>query len=370
MSEAKGRARSILYICDFNAHGGTQTHLLHLLASLDRRRVRPSLAALTLHPGLSARLERLDVEVANLELTGFARPSAWCRAASLAARASRGVDLIHGYLFSGNLMAAAVSRLSGVPCITSVRNLDLSHSAARRMASALAHRRARRVLFNSARVRDETRTCERIALSRTVVIPNGVPDVADTARGESGTPRAAGLTVLCVASLRAKKDHETLLEAFQGARASAPDARLLLVGEGPLRAALQASAGRRGLGDAVVFAGYQADVAAHLSRADVFVLASREEGMPNALLEAMSARLPCLVTDVGGAAEVIQDGVEGYLVPPGRPDVMAERLGRLFADPSLRRRMGEAARLRYETSFTLERMIGAYHDLYDAVLAG
>lgn len=372
MLEQEGGPRPILFICDFNAHGGTQTHLLHLFETLDRRRFRPILVTLNLHPELARRLGALDVGVRNLELQAALSPATLARAAALASTARHGAALLHGYLFQGNLLTAAVSRLSGVPCITSVRNVDLWKKTRHRLASAAAHRRARCVLFNSTAVRDYTVARERIAVAKTVVIYNGVANAGarpaagpDVELFEPGRP-----TAICVASLRPKKGHAHLLEAFRQVLLSVPAARLLLIGEGPLRDELKALARARGLGDAVLFAGYRPDVTDLLKSADVFVLSSLEEGMPNALLEAMSVGLPSVVTDVGGVSEVVDDQRTGFLVPPAAPEAMAPRLAALLADVDLRRRQGAEARRRYEERFTLERMTRAYESLYDQVLAG
>jgi len=109
-------------------------------------------------------------------------------------------------------------------------------------------------------------------------------------------------------------------------------------------------------------------VTAILARCDLFVLSSIEEGMPNALLEAMAAGLPSVVTDVGGNAEALVDDETGYLVPAGRPDALAARMIEILHDPERRRAQSLAARRRYEQSFTLDRMTDAYHALYDRLL--
>src|SRR5262249_47349812 len=122
----KGGPRGVLFVCDFNAHGGTQTHLLHLFETLDRRLYHPSLATLNLHPALARRLKEVDVDVTDLHLDGAFRLATFRKTAGLAALArERGVSLIHGSLFQGNILTAAVSKMSGVPCLTSVRNMDL-----------------------------------------------------------------------------------------------------------------------------------------------------------------------------------------------------------------------------------------------------
>jgi glycosyltransferase involved in cell wall biosynthesis len=162
-------------------------------------------------------------------------------------------------------------------------------------------------------------------------------------------PRAGyGQRVLFIGRLDAVKGVPVLLEAFAVLRASVPGARLTLVGDGPDRAGLEAVAA--GLGDAVRFTGYltQEAVAAELAVHDVLVLPSFAEGVPVVLMEAMASRLPVIATRVGGVAELVEDGVSGFLVPPGDPESLAERLGRLLTDPELCRRMGVAGRAAVE----------------------
>src|SRR5262249_34717880 len=145
---------------------------------------------LNLHPVLARRLKELDVDVTDLHLDGAFRLATFRKTAGLAALArERGVSLIHGSLFQGNILTAAVSKLSGVPCLTSVRNVALWEGRRHRLASAAAHGRARRVVFNSIAVRDRTARLERIPMSKTVVIANGVADVARTQpHAASGAP--------------------------------------------------------------------------------------------------------------------------------------------------------------------------------------
>jgi glycosyltransferase involved in cell wall biosynthesis len=369
-----GGAASILLVCDFNAHGGTQTHVLDLLARLDRARFRPSLAALTLNPDLAARLSRLDVEVIDLRLRGVARPATWWAVLRLMRHARRRrIALVHGFLFQGNALASLIARAGRVPCLTSVRNMDAWKKPWHRRVSAWAHRGARRVVFNSTRVRDHTMAREGIPSGRAVVIPNGVADPLSAPALPPGGPdvpaHAGGPVAVCVASLRPKKGHIDLLDAFARVAAQVPGAALWLAGEGPLRGELEREVSSRGLGAAVRFLGYRPDAIAVMRRADVFVLPSREEGMPNALLEAMGAGLPAVATDVGGTGEALADGKTGFLVAPGRPEEMAARLTALLADAPLRERFGRAARARFEARFTVQRMMDDYHRLYAQVLA-
>jgi glycosyltransferase involved in cell wall biosynthesis len=164
-----------------------------------------------------------------------------------------------------------------------------------------------------------------------------------------------------VTRLKAPKDGVTLARALRKLEPGAY--RAAIVGDGPDRTAVAAE-----LGDAGELLGERDDVAEQLARADVFVLSSRSEGLPMAILEAMAAGLPVVATAVGGIPELVADGETGLLVPPGDADALAEALRRLVADPELRRRLGDAARTRVEERFSLAATRRAHVELYDRLL--
>ena len=146
--------------------------------------------------------------------------------------------------------------------------------------------------------------------------------------------------------------------------------RVTLVGDGPERAALEAEATARGLAEHIAFTGYlsQDAVAGVLDQADLLVLPSFAEGVPVTLMEAMAARLPVVTTLVGGIPELVEDGVSGYLVPPGNPDALAGKLEALLADPDLRDRMGEAGRAKVVAEFDMDREAARFETLFKAYL--
>lgn len=165
-----------------------------------------------------------------------------------------------------------------------------------------------------------------------------------------------GKHVLFVGRLSAIKGVPLLLDAFAAIRKTHPDARLTLVGDGPDRAALEARARQSGLGDSVRFSGYQPQekVAELLAQADIFVLPSFAEGVPVVLMEAMASRVPVIASRVAGVPELVEDGVSGFLVPPGRLDNLTDRLGQLLSAPELCRRMGKAGRAKVVAEFDQE----------------
>ena len=194
------------------------------------------------------------------------------------------------------------------------------------------------------------------------VVPNGVPDVPERATPGREPPR-----IVMVARFAPQKDHALLLRALSGLR-DLPWS-LDLVGEGPLLEEVRTLAGRLGLEDRVRFWGKRKDVAEVLAQAQVFALASRWEGLPLSVLEAMRAGLPVVATDVGGVREAVEEGVTGYLVPRGDEVALRERLRRLLEDPRLRESMGASARRAYEERFTRERMLRDTWSIYEELLS-
>jgi glycosyltransferase involved in cell wall biosynthesis len=178
-----------------------------------------------------------------------------------------------------------------------------------------------------------------------------------------------GPVVGTVGNLTAKKDHATLVDAVARLAGEWPEARLVVVGAGPLEADLRTHAARAGLADRVVLAGSRGDVAEILGAFDVFVLSSRVEGLPIALLEAMAAERPCVATAVGGIPEVVTDGVDGLLVPPGDPDALATAVSKLLADPDRRAELGARAAVR-AGDFDIAAAVRRLEAIYDRALAG
>jgi glycosyltransferase involved in cell wall biosynthesis len=162
-----------------------------------------------------------------------------------------------------------------------------------------------------------------------------------------------------------QKDHRLLIEALTGLDG---DWRLLLVGDGPLRAGVEEAISIAGLRGRVECLGDRSDVAGLLAAADLCVLATRWEGLPLCILEAMRAALPVVATDVGGMSEAVTDGVTGYLTRSGDVQQMRSRIAELLGSRPLLRSMGAAARARYERDFHVRNMARATWALYRNVM--
>lgn len=219
-----------------------------------------------------------------------------------------------------------------------------------------------------------------IAAGRIDQIYNGV----DTARfrppvgGKTAIPgcpftAAEHWIVGTVGRLDAVKDQVTLADAFVRAIRRSPEARkrmrLVIVGDGSLRARVEATLVEGGVRDLAWLAGERSDVPAVLQGLDCFVLPSLAEGVSNTILEAMATALPVVATRVGANGELVLDGMTGHLVPPADPERMVRAMLDYFAQPAASRRHGSAGRSLVERQFSLDRMVERYHELYASLLA-
>ncbi|MGH7392610.1 MAG: glycosyltransferase, partial [Candidatus Rokuibacteriota bacterium] len=160
------------------------------------------------------------------------------------------------------------------------------------------------------------------------------------------------------------KDQAGLIRAFAGLAREHADVRLIVAGDGPCRADLETLAASLGLGDRVLLLGERRDVPRVLAALNVFVLPSVAEGISNTILEAMATGLPVIATRVGGNPELVEDGVNGFLVPRRDPDALRAAMARYVDDPHLAAVHGKSSRQRSVECFGLERMRDTYTSLY------
>ncbi len=196
-----------------------------------------------------------------------------------------------------------------------------------------------------------------------ITIHNGMPDVHSELRARPGTNP---VRLVMIARFEEPKDHETLFNALSNCIDL--DWHLDLIGSGPLEGSMRELAAKLGIIGRVSFLGLRTDIAELLARSQVFVLASRWEGFPRSVLEAMRAGLPVITSKVGGVEEAVADGENGWVVPVGDAAELGDKVRRLMEDPVTRSRMGADSRLRYEQRFTFDQMLDKYLRLYASLL--
>lgn len=287
-----------------------------------------------------------------------------------------GVSLIHSHNKGPLLYTCLASLLSNLPLVSTKHGRNDPDKWEELWLNRLAGLLCRAIVAVSDDAWQVVRERERIPARKVHMIHNGVatehppPDEARLAalRAEFGiTPE--DLVIINVARLSFEKNHALLLEAFSRLARQLPRAKLLLVGDGQKRPALESQARELGLAGRVVFAGMRSGVPEILRLAQVFALSSDIEGLSISILEAMSAGLPVVATDVGGNRELIVPEQTGLLVPPRAADELAEALARVLGDEPWRQSMGQEARLRVCRDFSLEGMVRRYEELYQRLLA-
>jgi glycosyltransferase involved in cell wall biosynthesis len=211
---------------------------------------------------------------------------------------------------------------------------------------------------------------ERFPALKVHVIPNGVDtqrfqpnaEAAARVRHELHIPKDAPVTGI-VAALRPEKNHLLFLEAAALVRSKRPDARFVIVGDGPERPAIELGIQRFRLGECVHLLGSRSDIPEVLSACDAFMLTSHNEANPVSILEAMSVGLPVVSTNVGSVCESVEHGVTGFLAQPGNACDLADSLLTIFNDAALAAQFGAAGRQEVVDRWSLESMVRGYEDL-------
>jgi glycosyltransferase involved in cell wall biosynthesis len=351
---------TVLHLIGTLDQGGTE----HQLVEFIRRSSEPDRHLVIAWAGGTALADRLP------------NPPVWARPAARSGRIRTGlevipkvsrviharrVDIVHAHLSTSELLAAMATPI-GIPIVASRRGRTpvFEDRAWFRTVQWLAHRRVALMLTNSEEL-------ARFTLRRDgstpplVVIPNGV----DLERFVP-TPLPQEPVVTMVANLIDYKRHDLLLRALAAASVLVPDARAILVGDGPERPALERLASD--LGVSVEFAGRVADVRPFIERARVVALTSDHEGLPNALLEAMAMGRPIVARAVGGVGELVRDGSEGWLTGSD-VETIADRLVRALTPSDGQVAMAAAARQRAEF-YSWEHVVRRTEDLYRRIAGG
>lgn len=359
----------VLYLVPDLGVGGAERHVTTLLPALDRDRFEPSALVIGQRGALFDSLGQAGVPARALGRGKRALPIALIELIRELRRIRPDVLLTRGY--NAELLGRVAAILTRVP-----RRVVWVHNCGDLQPRSRVRWFADRLLnpFTSAYYAVAAGQVPYLTgelgypADKVRVIPNGTePGPAPT--GGHSSPQAGALraslgigpddpVVGILAALRPEKDHPTLLRAARQVLDELPQARFLVIGDGPARADLERLAGDLGIADRVIFTGSRSDVGELLAAADVFTLTSFTiECAPMALLEAMAAGRPAVCTAVGGVPDMIADGVTGYLVPPRDPAALAQAYLPLLRDRELAAKMGRAARERLESEFTLQRSI-------------
>ena len=280
------------------------------------------------------------------------------------------IDVIETFTHDSNMVALPIAWLARVPVRIATHHGVIEGFSRWRVfihSWMVNHNIAHKLVAVSQKTR-EVSLNEGIREERIAVITNGIVPLPIESRSRIEVRKEAGmeandLVLVSVGRLVYQKAHEVLIACMPDVLKEFPNVKVLIFGEGPLRTDLQAQIEKLDLSNSVKLPGKTDQIAQHLASADIFVMPSRWEGLPIALLEAMSAGLPSVATKVEGVDEVLLEGEHGLFVPVENPQALAQAILQLLRDPQARSRMGAAARLHISTKYTVDRMCEQYLEL-------
>lgn len=367
----------IAYVINSMVVGGSQTHLVQVMRFLDRSRFAPTFFCLNGKGELMDVVRASGTEVlspgAGLRYRGV---DLLRRIAALRADLRRGeFSIVHNYLLRANLVGSVSARLAGVPIVLCSKRGCHERRGAELAMAKIGNALADRVTCNAEAVRAFVHDNEGCALDKMPVIPSGIdterfaPLPAEDFKARLGLS-ADRVVVGIVTRMRTRKGVEEFIRAIGDLRRRRPEVHAVIVGEVTLDDVLENLVRELDLGPHLTLLGRRSDMPYVLSAFDLFVLSSHDEGMSNAILEAMAMELPIVATDVGGTGEVVRHGDSGFLVPAKDAQALATAIETVLADRERARQMGRLGREIVVARFSAAAMVRQMEELYLEIARG
>jgi glycosyltransferase involved in cell wall biosynthesis len=353
--------------------GGTEKQVVLLACGLRERGIDTSVWSLfgDTTTSYGEVLGRDGIRLVDVGLRGYRNP---CHAVPNSARLAgmtmrlrrERPEIVHAFLFHSYITGAPIARMARIPVFVASRR-SLGNFKEGRPVALAAERLTTRftdlIIANAEAVAQDTKRREGVSDDKVEVVYNGLPEQS-FAPVSPASVATVNPVVLCVANLKGYKGHRYLLEAVGRLQTGGRPCTLLLAGEGQERQPLERQAARLGID--VRFLGECRDVLPLLARADVVAHPSLEEGMSNAVMEAMAAGRAIVATSVGGTPELLAG--RGLLVPAANSAALAEAIGRVLADHGLAARLGEAARNWSRDHLSVAAMVDRHVQIYAELL--
>lgn len=357
-------ALRVLLVVDSLDGGGAERYVVDLAAALRERGHSPLIACAAggVHAETAARagvpvLPLLDAVVKRRLSPRFAR-------ALRRVVVERRPDLVHAHIYASASAAALATAGLRVPLVVTEHTEAPWRGRGARLASRLTYRRADRLVAVSSAIERLLREGYRVPPERVTAIPTAIAPRPGATTPWPPLPAGRPL-VGRVSRLAPEKGVDVFLHAAARLAPLHPEARFLVVGDGPCRAELEALAATLGLGERVHFLGFRPDARAVIADLDVLAVTSRSDGAPLVVLEAMAAAVPVVASAVGGLVDQVAHGRTGLLVPPDEPGALAEALGALLGDRARAHRLGRAGQAHaaaFGHAAMVSRMEGIYRD--------
>jgi glycosyltransferase involved in cell wall biosynthesis len=362
----------LLLVIPTLVRGGAEKQLALLATGLPRGEFDVHVAVLTHTGPLEAKLREAGIPVHLIGKRWKIDPPAYWRLRRLMKELSP--DIVHTWLFAANAYGRQAAVSAGVKhIIAGERCVDPWKGPLQLSIDRVLARRTERIACNSTGIRDFY-VSKGLPAEKFTIIPNGIgpfqaspPESRGELLAELKLPPSARL-IIAIGRLWPQKRVKDLIWAADLVKHSTDDAHLVVIGDGPHRWRLEKYRDQIGITDRVHLLGERGDVPRILSHGVCLWLASEYEGQSNAIMEAMSAGLPVIATDIPGNRDLVVPGQTGYLVPVGDRAAICKWTLQTLDDESLRQRLGQAGRQRMLEEFSIEKMIARHAELYRGLM--
>lgn len=351
---------------------GTEKQLLFLIEHLDRNRFEPYLCCLQSSKWLVEEFKLCPVHI--VDIRSFKNPISYFRLWNFAIYLRKEkIDIVQTHFRDANIVGIISGKLAGIKTILSTRrNIGYWQNRFEIFILRLINRWVTRFMANSENARIHINKIERIPLAKIEIIYNfldldmfkkednqTVEKVKESLEISNGRP-----IITMVANLRGVKGIDVFLKSARLVLNKVPEANIIIAGEGPERKRLEDLCSQLKLNSSVKLLGTVSNIIPLLKSSDIGVLSSYSESLSNSIIEYMAAGLPVVCTDVGGNRELVQDGINGFHVPPGDPQRLAEAIIKLINYPELRIKMGGESLSLSRKLFNFNRTLSEYENLY------
>lgn len=378
---ADNKKYTIVYLIDGLGWGGAERLMIPILSNINREHFQPRVCVLHNKDGnpVAAELQKINIPVDNVLIRHLREINGQKKIINYLQETN--ADLLHAQLEFATVLGGLAAKWLSIPAVATLHTLPLQKKNLKlRLHDSLENFVLRNFFNPVISVSEETRIAykhfAKIRDDKSCVIYNGIdlnlftPNQKNRASilRKFGIPPDA-IVLITVAVLRELKGIQYMIQAMPAIVSVKPNVYYLIIGSGEHAQALQNEAKKSGVDEHIIFAGARTDIPELMPAGDLFVLPTLTEALPTVLAEAMASGLPILASHVGGVPEMVQDGINGRLIPPAQPEILTSAALEMLSNTEALRQMGSVGRQIVEEKFNIKSQVAQLENLYLRLLS-